>query len=308
MKWLPAFIIIVIIVSSCKDKKAQEKKIVDIPKVIESDQQEEDTTSVAYNDTVTMPWKTDMDTGYFKGYIPDKLSKLEKEDTSHLGRFLSALIDTRKIILLNKETLSHSVLIDHVIKKRYDTLKNKDCLITTIYDFNNKDTQYIKINGIPLKAVTGGQPGVFNIGDILDFDHSSFRYFSFKGKKYYYIRANYMDAFGASMGNVNCHMIYDLEHKSISCFETCRYAPMLFGDVDGDARLDYLDFINDEFCTTVPGSDSVTIQLYSCNEKGQLVLQKGNGKQPYYIAGHTGIDFQYDSFNVSKASWIKPLK
>ena len=84
---------------------------------------------------------------------------------------------------------------------------------------------------------------------------------------------------------------------------TCRFNKMLFGDVNGDSELDFLDFDNSDFCTTVPYSDEVTIQLYSCDKKGDFVLQKDAKGKPFFIEGKTGDGLMQDSFNVKRSYW-----
>jgi hypothetical protein len=83
---------------------------------------------------------------------------------------------------------------------------------------------------------------------------------------------------------------------------------MLFGDVNGDADLDCLDFDNSDFCTGVPNSDNVIIQLYSCNNKGNFVLQKDSRGKPFFIVGRTGDGYAQDSFNVKRSYWPFMLK
>jgi hypothetical protein len=301
MKWLPFFITL-IMVNSCILKKGKV-----LPATKDTVTITETEEMIVHGRLVPkMPWDTREDSGYFRGYQPDSISLLEEAGTSQLDVFLKGLIDKREIVLLNRETLSHSVLIDQTGKKRYDTLKNKYCSITSIYNFRTEESQEIKFNGKPFKKVAGPE-GVYNDETILDFNNSSFRYFSFKGNKFYYIRAHFMDGRYGSIHTITYHLIYNLQNMSVSCFETCRYSPILFGDVDGDDRLDYLEFENSDFCTGVPSSDRATIFLYSCNEKGEFVLRKGKGNEPYYIEGNTGANYTQDSFIVKKANWIRPL-
>jgi hypothetical protein len=298
MKWL-SFFILLIFIASCKD--GEKKKQAVIPEEAPANEQ-----PVSYNDTVKMPYKTDYDSGYFKGYIPEKIDELEINDSSHLSLFLSRIISKKDIVLLSDETLSHSVMIDHKTNTRYDTLKNKQCTIVSIYKFGDSVSQRITINGVLLKTNVSKENSIIN-DDQIDFNGHSFRYFSFKGTVFYYIQAGSFDSFGTSMGNVIYHLIYSIKDNQLNCYETCRMAPMLFGDVNGDDHLDYLDFDNSDFCTTIPYSQNVTIQLYSCDKKGKFVLQKDAAYKPYFIDGNTGHGFEQDSFNVKKYKWPKPL-
>jgi hypothetical protein len=302
MKWLP-FFILTILLFSCKGKKDKEiKSGIKVATITDT------TEEVLHGQMVLkMPVDTKEDSGYFKGYQPGIITALEETDNSQLGEFLSGLIDKRQIILLDSETLSHSVFIDQVNKKRYDTLKNKVCLITSTYDFGPEEIQQIKVNGIPVNKM-GGPNAQYEDVNVMDFDNSSFRHFAFKGNKFYYIQAVVMDGHAGSIGNVTFHLIYSLKDKKFSYFETCRFSPMLFGDVDGDDQLDFLDFDNSDFCTGVPSSDRATIKIYSCNEKGEFVLRSDKVKEPWYIEGETGANYKQDSFIVGKSNWIKSLR
>jgi len=302
MKWLP-FFIITIFLFSCKQKKDKETSAgVKVDTITETGHD-----VVHAKETPEMPWDTNEDTGYYSGYQPERISLLEKPGNSNLETFLSGLIDKSQIILLDSETLSHSVFIDQVSKKRYYTLRNEECIITTIYNFGAEEIQQIKVNGTPVNKM-GGPNVQYEDVNVMDFNNSSFRYFSFKGNKFYYIQAAVMDGHAGSIGNLTFHLIYSLKDKKFSYFETCRFSPMLLGDVNGDDQLDFLDFDNSDFCTGVPSSDRAAIQLYSCNEKGEFVLQTDKAKQPWYIEGNTGASFKQDSFIISKANWIEPLK
>jgi hypothetical protein len=296
MKWF-LFFLIGICLLSCKNKVKPKESTTTEPE------------QVRYNDTVKMPWLGDseIDTGYFKGKIPEKLDNLEQKDTTLLFKFLSGLISTKDISLLTDETLSHSVLIDQINKVRFDTLRNKKFVITSVFHFGKKETQTITINGNLLKGYRDTQDGLLE-DDVFDFDEASFRHFSFHGKEFFYIRAGSMYSFGSSMGNVNYNLVYSIAQKRLNCFQTCRFYQMLFGDANGDEDLDCLDFNNSDFCYGVPLSDSVIIQLYSCNKKGDFVLQKDPKGKSYFIDGNTGNSFYQDSFIVKRYYWPKPLK
>ena len=301
MKWLP-FFMLVFLVSSCNNNSKDKQTTIDSVSISSTGETSEPEELLS-----DLPFDTREDTGYFKGYQPKKIKELEEPDHTQLGVFLSGLIDKRQIILLDSQTLSHSVFIDQVKKKRYDTLKNNVCLLTSIYDFSPNEIQEIKVNGIPVDKMGGPNAGYEDV-NVMDFYNSSFRFFSFKGNKFYYISAQVMDGHYGSISRVTFHLIYSLKDKKFSYFETCRFSPMLFGDVNGDDQLDFLDFDNSEFCTMVPSSDRATIQLYSCNEKGDFVLQNGQDGKPFSIEGNTGAGYKQDSFIVKTANWIKPLK
>jgi hypothetical protein len=300
MKWL-SFFISVVLFFSCRNKEKTK-----LPEKINEIGVER---VLGYNDTVSMPSVTEpeKDTGYFKGYMPEKIDAIEWKDTTLLFKFLSGIISKKDIILLNNETLSNSVLIDQKSKIRTDTLRNSRVVIVSKYKFSKLVSQKITINGLLVKDYKGTGNDIMG-DDFIDFDPISFRHFSFKGEEFYYIRAGSLYSFGTSMGNVNYNLVYNVKHNRLNCFETCRFGYMLFGDANGDDNLDYLDFNNSDFCTTVPGSDNVTIQLYSCNNRGDFILQKDSKGSPYFIEGNTGDDFSQNSFIVRKYYWFRPLK
>jgi hypothetical protein len=117
-----------------------------------------------------------------------------------------------------------------------------------------------------------------------------------------------MDGHYGSIHTISYHLIYNVKAKSPDTFRTCRFDEMLFGDANGDENLDYLDFDNSDFCTGVPSSDRVTIQLYSYNENTEFLLQKDKKGTAYFIDGNTGEGFAQDSFNVKRHYWPVPLK
>ncbi|MBI5373323.1 MAG: hypothetical protein HZA79_14970 [Sphingobacteriales bacterium] len=299
MKWLPFFLGIVLLSCHTKMKRAEE------PVQVKA---YTDTIVYNYNDTVDMPWSSgpEVDTGYFKGHIPEKLTRIELEDTTRLFRFLTGLISKKELSLQNAQTLSNSVLVDQVQKVRKDTLRNDKTEIISIYYFGERVHQRISINGFLIRGYNGDGQDIMG-EDQIEFDSQSFRHFVFKSKEYYYIRAGSIYSGGASMGNVNYHLIYDLKHRRLNCFQTCRFGYGLFGDADGDDRLDYLEFDNSDFCTTVPYSDFATIRLYSINPMGNFELQKDRKGKTYFIEGRTGEGWMQDSFNVVSHYWPQPL-
>lgn len=62
MKWLPFFMLSIFL--SCKGKENKTAPVT-AKQVVENEKQD----PVSYNDTVSFPYKTEYDTGYFKGYI-----------------------------------------------------------------------------------------------------------------------------------------------------------------------------------------------------------------------------------------------
>ncbi len=293
MKWLPFFILSLLI--SCKSEK-KSKLTADI----QSDQ-------VKSSNLFDLPFETLDDSGYFKGTSSEKIDEFEKRDASMLTKFLSTIIVKNDIILIDSQTLSHSVFINQRTKTRFDTLRNQNSIITSEYRFTERESQVIKLNGRVIKDYHWD--GVDSTWEnILDMEETSFRHFFFRGKEFYYIKARVMDGHYGSIHTIRYHLIYNPIAKSPDMFMTCRFEDMLFGDANGDDELDYLDFNNADFCTGVPLSDMVTIQLYSCNDKGQFILQKDKKGKPHFINGRTGDSFMQDSFNIKESYWPVPIR
>jgi hypothetical protein len=295
---------------SCKTTtKIKEKR--DVEELKTNDTAEAIKTAIAkdikYNDTVKFPWRTEEESGYFKGYITEKLNGLEKSGNSDFDNFISNNLDKKEIVLINKETLSHSVSINQKTKIRIDTYKNENLNIVSTYYFGDYESQKITFNGKTVRnykwsGVDTKQEDIFLL------DEKSFRYFSFRGNKYYYFDATIPHT-GGSVDNICYFLIYNLKGENVSAFYSCRYeGPLLFGNVNGDDQLDFLNFRNEDFCTTVPGSDKATFELYSCNTKGEFVKQKDKNNKPYFIEGNTGIGYNQDSFKIKSFNWPVKVK
>lgn len=289
MKWLPFFILLFL--ASCKAGKRKQ------PVVEKADLEEE---------FYEMPFRTETDTGYFRGYPAVFLNNIKETDSSQLARFLSNLISKKDIVLIDSQSLSHSVFIDQQKKIRYDTLRNKQTVLVSEYGFGDYEFQIVKLNGKTIQNYHYKEVDQ-NWQDILNYDGQSFRHFSFKGKEFFYVQASMMDGTGTSAGNIVYHYLFDEKLNRLAEFNTCRFALPLFGDINGDDRLDYLDFDNSEFCTTVPSSDNVLLQFYSF-DKGKFVLQENKKNKPWFIDGRTGDGFRQDSFIVKDYLWPVKLK
>lgn len=264
---------------------------------------------IEYNDTAHLPWSMNPqdDSGYFKGKIPEPISRLEEFDRTPLEQSLAAMLDQQHIQLIDRETLSHSVFIDQQKETRADTFRNKNSLLISRYFFGKDESQVVTLNGKTIfKYQWDGKKDSRDV--IMNFNEASFRHFSFYGKEYYYINANQAYSFGGSAGNVFYHFIFDKNGKTLASFETCRFWKTLIGDADGDQNLDYLEFNNEDFCTTVPSSDNVAISLYSAGPKNEFVLQKDAAGDPWLIEAKSGDDLAQDSLNIITSHWPRPLR
>ena len=285
MKWLPFFIGIFLISCKTGDRKRTAE------------------TGYFYK----MPFRTEADTGYFRGYPGEFLNNIEETDSSQLALFLSNLVSKKDIVLIDSQSLSHTVFIDQQKKIRYDTLRNKKTILVSEYGFGGNEFQKVKLNGKTIQSYHYNEPNQ-NWQDIFNYYGRSFRHFSFKGKEFFYIQATIMDVTSTSSGNIVYHFLLDEELNQLATFITCRFSIPLFGDVNGDDQLDYLDFSNPEFCTTIPSSDNALLQFYSFDNRGKFVLQKNKKNKPWFIEGKTGEGFMQDSFIVKDYLWPLKLK
>jgi hypothetical protein len=280
------------LLTACKDtteEKASIKNYVKVTEQINAD----------------YPYRTEEDSGYFEGYKAIEIDSLVYKEDDHLSRFLSSIITGKELVFKSKTALSHSVFINPQRKLRYDTLKNNEVTFISEYFFGDMEYQKLTINGKLFRNYKWN--GIDSLQeDIYDVNHDSFRYFSYKGKSYYYFNANIMGMLGSSAGNIYYHFVCDSETLKFNLVYSCRFGKMLIGDADGDEYLDFLHFDNSDFCTTVPFSDNVIIWLYSANKEGEFVVRKDLKGKEYFIEGNTGAAYTQDSFNVKKYSW--PVK
>lgn len=297
MKW-SLFIFILLLNYGCNNKR------VATPVSVQDTTPQPASRELTYNDTADMPWHIgpEGDSGYFKGLIPEPLDSIQSFENTPLERALSQMLHQQQLHMLDSETLSNSVFINQQKKIRTDTLRNKKNLLISNFGFGSKEWQKVFFNGkLLMSYVSGGNEEEW--GPLFSFNPSSFRHFSFYGKEYYYINANEAYMHGASAGNVYYHFIWDKTNKIRGSFLTCRFWLMLAGDVNGDRQLDYLDFNNDDFCTTVPSSDEVTITLWSSGPAGTLLEQTDKAGQRWSIDARTGDDYKQDSFNIIRSYW-----
>ena len=248
---------------------------------------------------ITFIWSDD--TGYFKNLGQYRIDSLEEKDPSPFFRFIDSILDKRQIILLNRSGLTHSCRISADSIYRTDTFTYGKTSIIQKGNKLDEELSFLKIDGHLIKVPEGN---TFYRGELFNFDESSFRHFIFNKKEYYYISATLLGYFGTSMGNVCFHLLYDLNSHHLNLFTSCRFEAIMFGDANGDDRLDFLDFDNSGMCTTVPSSSAFTIQLYSDNGKGNFALQKDKTGKPYFIDGDRGSDFaKADLLTIERMHW-----
>ena len=307
MKWLLFFIVVFLTCCTYQQKEKIKQQFVDSIKSISPEILLNQKGEI-YTDSFAAEYILLSDTGYFKNLGIKKINALTYPLNNLLDSFLDKLVVKKEIILLIKEGLSHSCRVIDNGNRRFDTLQNGKVSfiqkeILGLYSEDNNGRSVLRIDGkvVKAKSITDTESEY-----LFDFDASSFRHFSFYDKEFYYIRANQTGSMGASMGNVSYHLIYDLSLNKLFYLETCRLENViLFGDVNGDKSIDFINFDNSEFCTTVPGSDRVVIQLYSY-KNGKFILQKDKKGVPYSIEGNTGFHYAQDSFNIKKSYW--PVK
>jgi hypothetical protein len=245
------------------------------------------------------------DTGYFKNLAAYKVDMLGYPLKNQLDTFLDRIVSKKGILLLNKSGLSHSCWLIDKGNIRFDTFRNGKTSFIQKQRFgfnseNDRGDAVLKINGRVTKAVSvvDSEYELF-----LDFNPASFRQFTFHGNEFYYIHAKYSASFGGSMGNVSYHLLYDVLLNKLFYVNSCRLPDWVpYGDVNNDGTLDFIDFNNSEFCTTIPSNDRVIIQFYSY-KNGRFILQKDKSGVVYSIEGNTGSNYTHDSFKIRKSYW-----
>lgn len=301
MRWF-LFFMLLLSLYCCRDKPVPVKN--DSATPVKKDMEQK----TGYNDTAHLPWSMNPqdDSGYFKGKIPEQITRFEEFDSTPLDRSLAAILNQQQLKLIDSQTLSHSVFINQLKETRIDTFRNKNSLLISRYYFGKREWQVVTLNGKTIFDYHwNGKEDEKEM--VMDFNESSFRHFLFNDIEYYYINANQAYCSGGSAQNVFYHFIFNNKGKTLAAFETCRFWKILVGDVNGDQNLDFLEFNNDNFCTTVPYSDDVTINLYSVSPTGEFILQKDASGKPWSIEAKTGDDFLQDSLNIITTHWPRPL-
>lgn len=295
MKW-SLFIYVLLFSYSCRNKTVAEKESVApaLPPVASHEE----------NILPTSMYPLD-DSGFYDGPVAKPISRFEEFDSTEQEQALANMISRDNIKLLDHETLSHTMYVDPQKEIRYDTMKNKNSMIVSEYYFGKNETQKVKLNG-KLIFNTREKNDDDSWEVIYDFNEASFRHFSFYGKAYYYFNVNQIYSFGGSARNVFYHFIFNEKGEQLATWQTCRFWKILIGDVNGDKLLDYIDYNNEDFCTTVPSSDDVTITLWSAGPAGVFVQQKDARGKPWQIDARTGEN--YDSLLVLRKHWPVPLK
>lgn len=329
MKWF-LFFILLICVLSCKDNKQKEK----YPEYdsslmadsknnslkIHTKQRADSVENQRLRDSIEkyeLPLYTVddrgyfRDSGYFRGPLLVPVDYEEKGNSGMLTDFLSRNLSKKDIVLLNDSSLSHSAFIDKKQKLRLDTLRNKNVTIISRYMFGDKESQTITINGTVVRKYN--DVGIDSLRqDILTLYQSSFLDFRFKGKEFYFISAGIMDCGGGSACLTDIQLLYDVANKSLNEFRNFRIgaSSYLFGDIDGDDKLDFLEIDNDGGYGSI--SDSVNkyrIIISSCNKSGMFEQVKDSGKKEYYIEGNSGTDYYVgEQMYIDKFYWPVKLK
>lgn len=225
-----------------------------------------------------------------------------------LLKFLNSNLSTKDILQLNQKALSHSVFTTQDKNDRVDTLKNDNTTIISKAHFGKKESQIIMINSIVVRNYKWN--GVDTLQeDILDLDEKSFQSFSFKGKEFYYINAHIMDCSGGSRCLVTYQLIYDIRSKSLSIFSNFRVNDYnLFGDINGDNWLDFLQIENDGGYG-MSDTNHFAMNIYSNSKSGNFEIFKDDKGKEYYINGNTNKDYYVgDSMNIDEFYWPAKFK
>jgi len=305
MKWFLFFLYLTILLSCNLDEN--EQQLQDKKQPIKNKAAEQ--VKVAADDLYWLPIYSEKDSGYFKIGKVKKINTIYYQDSiSDDASFLSRNLITKEILLKNRETLSHSVSIDHTKMVRLDTLTNGKTTIFSVYKFGEKESQKIIIDGTIARNYKWN--GVDSLQeDIFNLDGGSFRYFTFKGNEFYYITAGIMDCYGGSACLTEYQLIYDIKQKSLNIFSNFRVAySHLLGDIDNDNNLDFLEIENDGGYG-VSEINHFSIKIYSNTKSGNFELLKDKYGKAYFLDGNSGTDYYVgSSFNIEKYSWPVKLK
>lgn len=299
MKWF-LFLFVAGSFLSCKNDRKE--KPADIPNTIK------DTVIAKLNAPNNWPRELDRmlledDTGYFKNHSVDTVSSIGQDwfSTGKLNAFLFNNLDTSSIRLLNRTGLAHSCWISPDTTIRIDTLSCNGFVLCQKINMKSNKLLYLKINNHLTDSYTE---------DLLDYNEGSFRDFIFKGKEYYFFTAMILKSSGGSASAIEYQLIYDKEKRSLNTFDNFRVGgDLLFGDLDGDDRLDFLEVDNDGGMG-IDTFNHFKISVYSNNNRsGKFELLKDKSGLPYFIEGNSGGEyFIGDSMNITRSHWPKPLK
>ena len=233
------------------------------------------------------------------------ITHFEQFDNTGLEQSLAGLLRQEQLVLIDKNTPAHTSYSDKLKGIQLDSFRADRFLLVSAIQQGDRERQQVKLNGHTVYEKKAGSKAIKQRSSelLMEFDASAFRHFRFYGKEYYYFQSRqaFMDA--ASAGNVTYHWILDAGGRTLGLFESCRFSKILLGDANGDRILDFLEFDNADFCTTVPSSDRVTVRLFSAGPKGKFVLQKNLAGKPWFITASTGMDYLQDSFRVKEINW-----
>lgn len=233
------------------------------------------------------------------------ITYFEQFDNTGLEQSLAGLLRQEQLVLIDTSTPAHTSYSDTKKGIQLDSFRADRFLLVSAIQQGDRERQQVKLNGRIIYEKKPNQKGIKpGSSDLLmEFDAGSFRHFRFYGKEYYYFQSRQAFMHGASAGNVTYHWILDAGGKTLGLFESCRFSKILLGDANGDRILDFLEFDNADFCTTVPSSDRVTVRLFSAGPKGTFILQKNLAGKPWFITAGTGMDYSQDSFRVKEINW-----
>ncbi|MEO6670355.1 MAG: hypothetical protein ABIN36_12815 [Ferruginibacter sp.] len=316
MKWFLFFILIVL--CSCNESKRKwpeydrdtaswkepdKHTIIDTAHISETD-----SDSSLVHDGI--PWSSENNPGYYRGPSAEKIKyplEIDKDTISMLGTFLFKNLSTEDIVFLNKETLSQTGFIDTTMKIRIDTLKNKNVTIISIYNFGEKMSQRIYINGSLVRDYKYTDVDAL-WEDIFAMNGASFRQFSFHGKEYYFLNAGIADC-GASSCAAYYQLLYDVQNKKLNSFCFFRVDDhYFFGDINADNKLDFLQINNSGFGGGPDGLNSFGMNIYTCDPKGKFKILKDNKGKDYYIRGNSGSDWYVSDMYIDEYYWPVKIK
>ena len=292
---------ITVILFSCHQEKQENNSLQEKATII---YHQPDTASYIFRSADDV---MDYDTGYFRNSGREAIEK-DSTEKNELNRFLDKNLDKRNIIILNDSGLFHSCRISSDNRIRIDTLNDDRIKIIQKVDKGSNKLISLTING---KNVFIDYHDTGSTQDLFSFYPSSFLYFTFKRKQYFYIEAGILDCFSGSACSQNYYLVYDFSNNTLSSFGMFRVdGELFFGDANKDNQLDFVWIKNDGFFpinTDTP--NYFNADLYSINAKGKFVLQKDKKGNIYSIKGNSGSDLYVgDSMKIQNYNWPVRIK
>lgn len=226
------------------------------------------------------------------------------KEQNGLSDFVTKNLSVKDIQEVKEDSVRLFSRTDSIHEMIYDTLRNKRVRIILSTCYGNKESQVIFVNG---KEISRYEKSRKEEGDLLSVIENSFRHFKFKGREFYYMQAMPAGRSGGSAALIRYQLFFDVQNKVLSKFLNFRIEEMpLFGNVNGDDRLDFLQ-IENEGGYGIDSINNFTVKIWSCNKEGIFEVLKDSTGKEYSLEGNSGSDkYVGQNFNIRKYYW--PVK